>query len=44
MGDKPKILMVYTGGTIGMVKDSSSGALKPLISATYYQTYLKPAL
>ena len=29
MGDKPKILMVYTGGTIGMVKDSSSGALKP---------------
>lgn len=29
MGDKPKILMVYTGGTIGMVKDPSSGALKP---------------
>src|SRR5690606_1071982 len=25
---KPKILLIYTGGTIGMVKDSESGALK----------------
>lgn len=25
---KPKILLVYTGGTIGMVKDAESGALK----------------
>jgi L-asparaginase len=25
---KPKILLVYTGGTIGMAKDSTSGALK----------------
>ena len=25
---KPKILLIYTGGTIGMVKDSKSGALK----------------
>jgi L-asparaginase len=26
--DKPKILLIYTGGTIGMVKDFTSGALK----------------
>ncbi|MGB3151227.1 MAG: asparaginase, partial [Maribacter sp.] len=26
--DKSKILLIYTGGTIGMVKDYSSGALK----------------
>lgn len=25
---KPKILLIYTGGTIGMVKDSATGALK----------------
>ena len=25
---KPKILLVYTGGTIGMIKDSASGVLK----------------
>ena len=25
---KPKILLIYTGGTIGMVKDSQTGALK----------------
>ena len=25
---KPTILLVYTGGTIGMVKDASTGALK----------------
>ena len=25
---KPKILLIYTGGTIGMVKDSKNGALK----------------
>lgn len=28
MSSKPKILLVYTGGTIGMVKDFDSGALK----------------
>lgn len=28
MSNKPKILLVYTGGTIGMVKDSETGALK----------------
>ncbi len=26
----PRILMIYTGGTIGMISDPSSGALKPL--------------
>lgn len=26
---KPKILLIYTGGTIGMVKDFTTGALKP---------------
>ena len=25
---KPKILLIYTGGTIGMVKDFETGALK----------------
>ena len=25
---KPKILLIYTGGTIGMVRDSKNGALK----------------
>ncbi|MFT4832541.1 MAG: L-asparaginase, partial [Psychroserpens sp.] len=28
MEDKTKIMLVYTGGTIGMVKDYSTGALK----------------
>jgi len=28
MSNKPKILLVYTGGTIGMVKDSETGVLK----------------
>ncbi|MCC1484332.1 asparaginase [Winogradskyella immobilis] len=26
--DKPNILLIYTGGTIGMIKDSKTGALK----------------
>lgn len=26
---KPKILIIYTGGTIGMIEDASSGVLKP---------------
>ncbi len=25
---KPNILLIYTGGTIGMIKDSDTGALK----------------
>ena len=28
MGVKPKILLIYTGGTIGMIKDYETGALK----------------
>ena len=24
-----KVLLIYTGGTIGMIKDSETGALKP---------------
>lgn len=28
MSTKPRILLIYTGGTIGMVKDSESGVLK----------------
>jgi L-asparaginase len=28
MQTKPKILLIYTGGTIGMIKDSDTGALK----------------
>lgn len=28
MIDQPKILLIYTGGTIGMIKDSETGALK----------------
>jgi L-asparaginase len=27
--DKPSILLIYSGGTIGMIKDSSNGTLKP---------------
>ncbi len=27
---RTKILLIYTGGTIGMVKDYESGTLKPL--------------
>lgn len=28
MSSKPEILLIYTGGTIGMVKDFETGALK----------------
>ena len=28
MQNKPKILLIYTGGTIGMMKDFETGALK----------------
>jgi L-asparaginase len=27
--DNPSILIIYTGGTIGMIKDSANGSLKP---------------
>ncbi len=29
MGEKPAILVIYTGGTIGMVEDSATGSLHP---------------
>lgn len=29
MGDRPRILIIYTGGTIGMMEDASTGALRP---------------
>jgi L-asparaginase len=32
MNSKAKILLLYTGGTIGMRKDFNTGALKALIS------------
>lgn len=28
--DNPSILIIYTGGTIGMIKDPSSGSLRPI--------------
>ncbi len=28
MNSKPNILLIYTGGTIGMIKDFKTGALK----------------
>ena len=30
MNGKPKILVIYTGGTIGMVKNSENGSLRPM--------------
>ena len=30
MGDKPSILIIYTGGTIGMVQKTTNGALVPM--------------
>lgn len=29
MGTKSSVLLIYTGGTIGMIKDNQSGALRP---------------
>ena len=29
MGKRPSVLIIYTGGTIGMIKDHTSGMLKP---------------
>ena len=28
IAEKPNILLIYTGGTIGMIKDFETGALK----------------
>jgi L-asparaginase len=30
VGDKPSILIIYTGGTIGMVQETTNGALVPM--------------
>ena len=32
---KPQILLIYTGGTIGMIKDPITGPYKPLILHPY---------
>ena len=42
MNSKPSILILYTGGTIGMIKDKKSGALKPFNFENLYK--LIPAL
>ena len=39
MNTSPSILIIYTGGTIGMVQDPRSGVLKPLTFGNIY-TYL----
>lgn len=37
MNNQPSILIINTGGTIGMVKDSETGALKPLNFANLFE-------
>lgn len=37
MSDQTSILVIYTGGTIGMVRDTESGSLKPLNFSELYQ-------
>jgi L-asparaginase len=37
MNQQPSILIIHTGGTIGMVKDPKSGALKPLTVENLYR-------
>ena len=37
MQDQPSILVIYTGGTIGMVQDPKSGVLKPLTFENLYK-------
>ena len=36
---EPKILLIYTGGTIGMIKNADTGALTPLILKNYWNAY-----
>ena len=33
-GTSASVLLIYTGGTIGMIEDARSGELKPFESAT----------
>ncbi len=35
--EKKKILLIYTGGTIGMIQDAASGSLKPFDFKTLFQ-------
>ncbi len=37
MSSQPSILIIYTGGTIGMVQDPKSGTLKPLTFENLYK-------
>jgi L-asparaginase/Glu-tRNA(Gln) amidotransferase subunit D len=39
MNSKAKILLIYTGGTIGMRKDFDTGAWKHLILVNYYKEF-----
>lgn len=36
--NNPKVLIIYTGGTIGMINDSETGALKPFDFEHLYQS------
>ncbi len=36
MNSKPSILLLYTGGTIGMVIDKKTGVLKPFNSSKLF--------
>ena len=35
MGSQGKVLMIYTGGTIGMLPKDESNPLSPLVPATW---------
>jgi L-asparaginase/Glu-tRNA(Gln) amidotransferase subunit D len=39
MNSKAKILLIYTGGTIGMRKDFNTGALKAFNFSSYYKEF-----
>jgi L-asparaginase len=38
MSNNPKVLIIYTGGTIGMINDPKTGALKPFKFDNLYKT------
>ena len=35
---KPKVLIIYTGGTIGMIRDDQKGTLKPFGLARLFKS------
>ncbi len=37
MNKKPKLLVIYTGGTIGMVQNAETSSLSPLNFKNLYQ-------